>query len=178
MWHGGFPAHRRMGERIADLGRFAADVSDGLVAISNGKNADDQIKIFNDLLKTVCAKLLIKIKELDRANGDLQNLMQVSAIPAIFVDENLLVRRFTVESSMLYSLSSRDIGQSLLDVACELDYCDLEKDFQCVAKTGETFMRHLRQRGDIALYLMRILPTHCRDSSFGGAALTFVRVNA
>jgi two-component system CheB/CheR fusion protein len=163
---------------IATVYQPTIGVNDGEFAVGQRKTVDDQIGIFNGLLKTVSAKLLVKIKELDRANGDLQNLMQVSAIPAIFVDENLVVRRFTPESSELYSLSSRDIGRSLLDVTCDLNYCDLEDDFRCVEKTGKTVARNLKQLSSEAHYLMRILPTPCRDGSFGGATITFVRVNA
>jgi two-component system CheB/CheR fusion protein len=170
-------ARRRQGS-IADLYQAAAEQDDGEVTAEQIKDAGDQIKMFNGLLQTVCAKLLTKIKELDRTHGDLHSLMEVSAIPAIFVDENLHVRRFSQRSEEIYSLSVQDIGQSLLDAACYLTYWELEDDFRQAAETGEPVKRYLERRGGGAHYWMRILPNFHRDNAFAGAALFFVKVSS
>jgi two-component system, chemotaxis family, CheB/CheR fusion protein len=138
---------------------------------------DVRVQALNDLLQTVSVRLLVRIKELDRTNGDLQNLIAVTAIPAIFVDENLLVRGFTPEIARIYNLTSRNIGRSLLSVSCILDYHDLEEDLGRVTAEGTTVERYLERQDNKALYLMRILPNRCRDGSIG-ATLTLVKVNA
>ena len=94
------------------------------------ETADEQIKLLNGLLQTVCHKLLAKMKELDCVSGELSNLIKSCAIPAIFVDENLMVRSFTRESRQVYRLSNQDIGRPLLDIKCSLDYCSLGDDFR------------------------------------------------
>src|ERR1700754_2865930 len=106
----------------------------------------DQLKIFNDLLQTVCAKLVLKIRELDLATGDLRNLIKVSAIPAIFVDEYLRVRDFTPAMRKICPLSVEDIGRPLLEFAPSLNYCDLEEDFRRLVETGETVERYVEGR--------------------------------
>jgi two-component system, chemotaxis family, CheB/CheR fusion protein len=136
------------------------------------------IEMLNGLLQTVSARLLVKYQELDRVNGDLQNLIAITEMPAIFVDENLLVRHFTPQALAVYQVSSQNIGQSLLDVTCNLNYCDLESDFQRVTNHGAMVRRYLERHDGTAWYLMRILPNWCRDGSFGGATMTFVNVNA
>jgi len=171
-------ALRRLHRKTACLDDLPVEASDHEAAVEQDNAVNDQIKTLNGLLETVSARLLAKYKELDRADGDLQNLIAVTEIAAIFVDENLLVRRFTPEASGVYGVSSQDIGQSLLDVTCNLDYCDLESDFQNVTGTGAIVRRYLEQRDGTAWYSMRILPNWCRDGSFGGATLTFVNVNA
>jgi len=138
--------------------------------------ADEQIKMLNGLLQTVCHKLLAKMKELDCVNGELNNLMKSCALPAIFVDEKLTVRSFTRESRRLYRLSKQDIGRPLLDVTCNLDYFSLGDDFRRVAETGRSVNRYLELRGCENRYFLRILPTFCRDNSFSGAALIFNQV--
>ena len=135
--------------------------------------ADDQIKMLSGVLQSVCQKLLAKIRELDRVNNELNDLMKVCAIPAIFVDEKMQVRGFTRESRRVYRLSHQDIGRSLLDVACGLNYQTLGDDFQRAAHTGKAVNRYLEQRGCAVRYFMRILPNFCRDNSFGGAVLIF-----
>jgi CheY-like chemotaxis protein len=171
-------ALRRAQRIAARLYQRAVGEGNHEAVVGQVKVTGDQIEVFNGLLQTMSARLLVKIKELDRTDSDLQNLITVAAIPAIFVDENLLVRRFTPEIARIYSLSSQDIGRSLRDVVCSLDYYDLEDDFQRVADDGATVRRYLEQRDGTAHYLMRILPNRCQDDSIGGATLTFVKVNA
>lgn len=140
------------------------------------ETADEQIKMLNGLLQTVCHKLLAKMRELDCVNGELSNLMKSCAIPAIFVDEKLMVRSFTRESRRVYRLSIQDIGRPLLDVTCGLDYYSLGDDFRRVAETGKSVNRYLELRGCDIRYFLRILPNFCRDNSFGGAVLIFNQV--
>jgi len=99
--------------------------------------------------------------------------MKSCAIPAIFVDEKLMVRGFTRESRQVYRVSSQDIGRPLLDITCGLDYYTLSDDFRRVAETGKSVNRYLEMRGCDNRYFLRILPNFCRDNSFGGAALIF-----
>jgi len=128
----------------------------------------DQLKIFNDLLQTVCAKLVLKIRELDLATGDLRNLIKVSAIPAIFVDEYLRVRDFTPAMKKICPFSVQDIGRPLLEFACSLNYCDLEDDFRRLTETGETVERYVEGRDRTVHYSVRIMPNFFRDDSIGG----------
>jgi two-component system CheB/CheR fusion protein len=159
-----------------------ADGSAGEVArvasVQAANAGDQQISLVNILLQSVCQKLLLRIRELDCVSGELNNLMKVCAIPAIFVDDKLIVRRFTRESRRIYRLSHQDIGRSLLDVACGLDYYSLGEDFRKAAETGKAVNRCLEQRGCEVRYFLRILPNFCRDNSFGGAALIFSPVEA
>jgi DNA-binding response OmpR family regulator len=169
---------RRSQRNTARLYELPVEASDHDAAVEQDTAADDRVEILNGLLENVSARLLVKYKELDRVNGDLQNLIAVTDMPAMFVDENLLVRHFTPQALPVYQVSSQNIGQSLLDVTCNLNYCDLKSDFQSVTKNGEIVRRYLERLDGTAWYLMRILPNWCRDGSSGGATLTFVNVNA
>jgi hypothetical protein len=153
---------------------FAAHGVDSSVAA--GKTADEQIKMLNNLLQTVCRKLLVKIRELDCVSGELDNLMKVCPVPAIFVDDKLVIRSFTRESRQVYRLSRKDIGRSLHDVTCGLDYYSLGDDFRRVTETGKCVNRYLEKRGCEVRYFLRILPNFCRDNSFRGATLVFNQV--
>jgi PAS domain-containing protein len=138
--------------------------------------AADQLKIFNDLLQAVSAKLLIKIRELDRASGDLRNLLKVSPIPAIFIDESLRIREFTPAIKRVWPLSVEDVGRSLLEFTEGLDYPELKDDLQRVAETGETVERYIERYGGQMHYSVRIMPNFCRDNSLGGATVTFTEI--
>jgi len=136
----------------------------------------DQLDILNSLLETISAKLVVKIRELDRATGDLKNFIKVSAIPAIFVDENLRIRDFTPAMRKICLFSDQDIGRSLLEFACSLNYCDLEYDFRHLTETGETVERYVEGRDGKVHYSVRMMPNFCRDNAIGGATLTFSEI--
>jgi hypothetical protein len=155
---------------------FGGHRAGGVAASESTKTADEQIQMFNSLLQTVCYKLVAKIRELDCVSGELRNIMRICAIPAICVDEKLVVRSFTRESRQIYRLTHQDIGHSLLDVGCGLNYYSLGDDFQRVAQTGKSVNRYVEQRGCDVRYCLRILPNFCRDNSFGGAVLIFNQV--
>lgn len=140
------------------------------------RSVDEQITMLNGLLQTVCRKLLSRIRELERVSGELASIMKVCAIPAICVDERLLVRSFTRESRRVYRLSHQDVGRSLLDVSCGLHYDSLGDDLRKVAQTGKSVNRYLEQRGCEIRYFLRILPNFCSDNSFGGAVLIFTEI--
>jgi two-component system CheB/CheR fusion protein len=153
-------------------------IAAGIAAEEATKTADEQTKMFNDLFQSVCRKLVDKIRELDCVSGELNNLMKVCGVAAIFVDERLTVRSFTRESRQVYRLSHHDIGRSLLDVPCGLDYHGLGDDFRKVAQSGKAVGRYLEGRGCDTRYFLQILPNFRRDDSFGGAALIFNQVEA
>ena len=152
--------------------------TNGLSDAAACNTADERIKVFSNLLQTVCRKLLLKIRELDCVNADLSNLMKVCAMPVILVDEKLTVRSFTKESRAIFRLSHKDVGRSLLDVTSCLNYFRLAEDFQRAAETGKCVNRSLERRGCENRYFMRILPNFSRDNSFGGAVLIFIDVES
>jgi transcriptional regulator with PAS, ATPase and Fis domain len=147
-----------------------------VVATEAAKIAGEQIEVFNNLLQTVCRKLLEKTRELDCVSGELSNIMKVCTIPTICVDENLRVRSFTREIRQIFQLSREDIGRSLLDISCAINYGDLADDFQKVAETRKGVNRYLERRGCEVRYFMRMMPNFCHDNSFGGAVLIFSEV--
>src|SRR5260370_17325301 len=68
------------------------------------ETSKEELQSVNEELQTVNAELNHKIEELDRANTDLQNLFQSSQIETIFLDRDLVIRRFTPAVTKLFNL--------------------------------------------------------------------------
>jgi CheY-like chemotaxis protein len=143
-----------------------------------GEAVVDQFDMFNDLLENLSKRLVLKVHELRRSNAELQNLLEVGAIPAVFVDEDLRVRHFSPRISKIYALTDRDIGRPLDTVECTLDYDELVRDFQLVMRTGESVERYSIGRSETVLYLLRIIPNRPVDGTPLGALITFTDVSA
>ena len=112
--------------------------------------------MFNDLLENLSKRLVLKVHELRRSNAELQNLLEVGATPAVFVDEDLRIRHFSPQISKIYALTDRDIGRPLDTVESTLDYDELARDFQLVMRTGESVERYSIGRSETVLFLLRI----------------------
>jgi DNA-binding response OmpR family regulator len=142
------------------------------------KSRIEQIEMFNGLIQTLSSKLLLKINELDRLRGELRNIADLTVTPAIFVDEQLRIRHFTDAAMSMYNLDQCDIGRSLTEVECFLNYLGLHVDFEAAIKTGEPVSQYLERCDGAAHFLMRISPNRSRDGMIWGAAITFTKVGA
>lgn len=138
--------------------------------------AMDEFEMFNRLLESVSSNLILKIGELKRINAELQNLLEVGAVPAVFVDETFRVRHFTPQIAKIYSLTARDIGRSLDSVERDLDYDSLSDLFRKALETGESVEHYVVNRRDAERYLVRIIPNRYVDASPVGALITFTNV--
>ncbi len=145
------------------------------------QEADDgftgQIEMFNSLLENIAGKLLHRTQELQRINSEMQGLLEVNRTAAIFLDENLIVRRSTPEASAIYEISPNDVGQPLNSLRCQLAYGTLDSDFRQVVRTGLGIDRYVQHRTRQAHYLLRIIPNRFDCQAKLGATLIFSKLN-
>jgi two-component system CheB/CheR fusion protein len=138
----------------------------------------DQLDMFNGLVENLSVNLMHKIHSLKRIGAELQTLLEASGTPAVFVDEGLRVRHFTPHAARVYALGAPDVGRSLDEVDCHLNYGDLARDFREVARTCNSVERYLPSRTEAAHFLLRIIPTRLGGTDFIGALITFTDVSA
>ena len=138
----------------------------------------DQLDLFNSLVENLSANLVHKIHNLKRIGAELQTLLEASATPAVFVDEDLRVRHFNPHVSRVYAICEGDAGRYLDEIECHLVYDDLARDFRQAAQTGDSVERYLVSRAEAAHFLLRIVPTRHADAGFLGALITFTDVSA
>jgi len=139
--------------------------------------AMDQIDMFNRLLESVSASLILKIGELKRLDAELQNLLEVNAMPAVFVGETFRVRHFTPQILKIYALSDRAVGQPLDSVPCALDYDSLPALFRKAMESGECCEQFVVNRGDAERYMVRVVPNRYVDAAPVGALIMFINVS-
>jgi two-component system phosphate regulon sensor histidine kinase PhoR len=57
-----------------------------------------------------------QIKDLTEQNDDLENYFRNTIIPQLFIDANLILRKFTPPAMKQFNLSADDIGKPIYDV--------------------------------------------------------------
>lgn len=135
----------------------------------------EEMQSLNEELSTVNSELNNKVEELARANIDLRNLYYATGVSSLFLDEDLIIRKFTPAAGTFFNLRSSDIGRPMTDLATTIEYPLLKQDIREVLETGQQVERRLPPNGQPGRYLMRSAPYY-DGASITGAVVTFVDV--
>jgi len=141
------------------------------------ETSKEELQSVNEELTTINAELQTKITDSVQANNDLNNLLAGSGIGTIFVDHQLLVKRFTPSVTRVINLIQSDVGRPLGHIVSNFaDDEDLIKGV--VAVLDNLIPRELELRtkeGDLC-YLINIRPYRTLENVIEGAVLTFVDI--
>lgn len=135
----------------------------------------EELQSINEELLTVNEELKLKIVEVSRAHGDLQNLMTATAIGTVFVDRELRIKRYTASVQAIINLIESDINRPLTHITHTLKYDHLIADVHDVLNTATAIERELESRQQ-RWYLMRIQPYRSETDQADGVVLTFIDI--
>jgi len=140
------------------------------------QSTNEELQSLNEELHTVNAEHQIKIKELQELNDDLNNYFSSSDIGQIFVDADLLIRKYTPAVTNQVNLIKSDIGRPINHLSYNLKYDYFVDDIRQVIATQEKVEKEL-EVGSGAFFQMRIHPYIRQDKSVDGAVITFVDIS-
>jgi two-component system CheB/CheR fusion protein len=143
---------------------------------SQNEAANAQIAMVTDMLETVNAHLAATLAELEVVKIDLQKMIELTKIAAVFVDRELHIRRFTPRVTAIYKLSADDVGRPLNTVPANFVYHEFETDFRRADETKTPVEKRVTANGK-SHFLMRILPYSAQNDAADGAAIVFVEVD-
>ncbi len=145
------------------------------------QSTNEELQSVNEELYTVNTEYQEKVDILNSVNADLESISKAAAIPTLFVDEQLLLTRFTPEASMLFKLRPGDRGRSIEDFAHSLDYPELFTDLRHTLASGQALEREVKSR-DGQWWLARLQPYlrpfHAGTAGQARAVLTFFNVSS
>jgi two-component system phosphate regulon sensor histidine kinase PhoR len=117
-----------------------------------------------------------QIKELTEQNDDLENYFQNTIIPQLFIDSNLILRKFTPPAMKQFKLSADDIVKSIYDVVNNFRFPSIIENISHVIETTEILEKEI-QTTDLRWYQMNILPYVKQiDKKINGVIITFVEI--
>ena len=140
------------------------------------ESSREELQSLNEELHTVNAELQSKVEELSAVHDDMRNLLNSTEIGTIFVDNNMRVRRFTVQATTIINLIQSDIGRPLQHLVTNLSYKGMIGDLEAVLKKLTPKEVEV-QTTEGAWYKMRIIPYRTTDNRIDGAVLTFASIN-
>jgi two-component system, chemotaxis family, CheB/CheR fusion protein len=145
------------------------------------QSTNEELQSVNEELYTVNAEYQEKVDILNTVNADLESISKAAAIPTLFVDEQLVLTRFTPEASLLFKLRPGDRGRSIEDFANTLDYPELFTDLRHTLASGKALEREVKSR-DGQWWMARLQPYlrpyNAATPGLARAVLTFFNISS
>jgi two-component system, chemotaxis family, CheB/CheR fusion protein len=137
------------------------------------QSSNEELQSINEELNTLNSEFHFKIKELADLNDDFNNYFRSTYHGQIYVDKNIIIKKFTPVSISQINLRESDIGRSLADISTNIKFSSLIEDIQSVIDT-QTICEKQIQTYDGNWYAMMILPyLRSNNNSTDGAIITF-----
>jgi two-component system, chemotaxis family, CheB/CheR fusion protein len=140
------------------------------------ETSKEELQSVNEELSTVNVELQQRVTDLSRANNDMNNLLAGTGVGTIFVDNELLIQRFTPVVTQLIHLIPTDVGRPVGHIASNLvGYDRLVADVQTVLDNLTPKEIEVQtQAGD--WYMLGIRPYRTLENVIEGAVITFVDI--
>ncbi len=139
------------------------------------ETSKEELQSVNEELVTVNNELQSKIEQLAGMQNDMKNLLDNMNIGTIFLDDHLVIRRFTREATKAYRLVASDVGRSLADIKSDLVGDDLLIRARVVLETLSPYEVELSTQEGIS-YLVHLQPYRTLDNIIEGLVMTFTDI--
>ncbi len=107
-------------------------------------SANEEMQSANEELQTMNTQYHQKIQELTALNDDFNNYFRSNINRQLFVDKNLLLKKFSPAVFTLINLKDTDLGRPIYNMTTNLKFENLVNDLKQVIATGEIIVRELQ----------------------------------
>jgi len=119
-----------------------------------------------------------QINTLIELNDELENYFRNTIIPQLFVDANLILRKFTPPAMKQFKPQLDDVGRHIDDIKDNFRFPTVVENIQCVIETGDILEKEI-QTTDMRWYQMNILPyLVAKEKKSNGVIITFVEITS
>ncbi|MCI1189095.1 PAS domain-containing protein [Hymenobacter sp. DH14] len=137
----------------------------------------EEMQSLNEELMTLNMQYLSKSEELGQAANDMKNLLDATEIATVFLDHDLVIKRFTPPVHRIIPLLPSDVGRPITHFASSLRYDNLAQDLRQVLDRLTPIEANI-QTTQGEWYAMRVLPYRTLDNYISGAVITFTDITA
>ncbi|WDF55469.1 chemotaxis protein CheB [Mucilaginibacter sp. KACC 22063] len=140
------------------------------------QSSNEELQSLNEELHTLNTEHQLKIKELIELNDDLDNYFKSTDIGQIFLDNNLLIRKFNPASVNMINLIEADIGRPISHISNNIKSENIMQDITTVMLTNQILEKEVQLK-DNRRCLMRIMPYVRKDKQRDGVIVSFVDIS-
>ncbi len=118
-----------------------------------------------------------KLKKVIELNDELENYFNNTIIPQLFVDADMILRKFTPAAMKHFKLSPDDIGRHIDDVKNNIRFPTIIENITEVIESSKDIEKEI-QTTDKRWYQMNILPYIIKkENRTNGVIITFIDIN-
>lgn len=140
------------------------------------QSTNEELQSVNEELYTVNSEYQEKIAEISQANNDLDEILKLSNIGIIFLDHNLLIRRYTPVAAQYVNLQFSDLKRPIHHISTSFEYDDILSDISSVLKTNKSIEKEISY--DRKVIRISINPYQQTDTNnCAGVAITFTDIS-
>lgn len=139
------------------------------------QSTNEELQSTNEELYSVNSEYQSKIVELNELNNDVDNLLNVSQIGKLLLDENMEIRRFSPKVADIFKVLDTDVGRPLSHITHQLQNVDPVRLIEKVQRQGRMAEQEVRAQ-DGRWFLMRVVPYSVGPKVFSGTLTSFVDI--
>jgi two-component system CheB/CheR fusion protein len=141
------------------------------------QSTNEEMQSVNEELHTINADYAIKNKELTETNDDLNNYFRSNTNGQLFVNNDLLLMKFSPGTVKLINLRETDIGRPLSNISTNIKFETITEDIKQVIDKGITITKEI-ETDNGKWYQTITMPYITADHKRSGAMITFNDVTA
>lgn len=143
------------------------------------QSTNEELQSVNEELHTVNAEHIEKMEDLAMLNADMDNLLDSTRIGTVFLDRNLIIRKFTPAIREHFHLVKQDIGRSIENFVANFGIRKrktIVDNSRTVMETGQVFEKRIKSKSG-RYFLQRISPFHTSQDTIDGVVITFIDIH-
>ncbi|MDT3401375.1 chemotaxis protein CheB [Mucilaginibacter terrae] len=139
------------------------------------QSGNEELQSLNEELHTLNTEHQQKIRELTELNEDLDNYFRSTSIGQIFIDSNLLIRKFNPAAINMVNMIESDIGRPINHLSNNIKYNNLDHDIHTVLANDTVIEKEVTLNNGTN-NLMRIMPYLKKGGKIDGVVITFIDI--
>ncbi|MEJ1237232.1 chemotaxis protein CheB [Chryseolinea sp. T2] len=139
------------------------------------QSSNEELQSLNEELHTLNTEHQLKIHELVELNDDLTNYFRSSNVAQIFLDRNMMIRKFNPAALQVINLIDSDLGRPINHISTNVRYTGLIADIELVLKHHETIEKEVELRNGTNM-LLRIMPYVTKELQRSGVVISFLDI--
>lgn len=157
-------------------GNYEAKINQLQSTISYLRSSNSDLHSKNKALALQHGVLINKIEKSNRAYNDLKNLINATDIPILFLDKNLIIKRFTSSVTKIFALVESDIGKPLSQIIDHPHFQKIKAQSEKIINESFSQEAELYSSQFNESFLSSALPYRDTDGTLSGIIITFEEI--
>jgi two-component system CheB/CheR fusion protein len=141
------------------------------------QSANEELQSINEELETVNTEHKYTIADLSNSNDDLNNYFRSNINGQLFVDKDILLKKFSPGAVKHINIQESDIGRPLSNITTNIKFETLIDDIKSVIQNGEVVMKEVESSKGKIYQVMTSPYLRKVDNKIYGAIITFYDIS-